>query len=139
MVVGINGSKWIFVKASATVTANNMVAIDCNFSAYNLSASLAASLKYNVGIAQFSATLANTGEYFWALLTCAGGAVVNFVTAAASGTQLYRGGGDQRPPEKYLHQQHNHGDHCYLRCCHIPVRYSNFDLTEMRKWQLQRT
>jgi hypothetical protein len=89
MVVGINGSKWIFVKASATVTANNMVAIDCNFSAYNLSASLAASLKYNVGIAQFSATLANTGEYFWALLTCAGGAVVNFVTAAASGTQLY--------------------------------------------------
>jgi Zn-dependent M16 (insulinase) family peptidase len=86
---GNNGSQWIFVQASTTVTTNNLVAIDCNFAANNLTASLAASLKYNVGIAQFSATLANPGDYFWAMLRSVGGAVVNNVTAGASGVALY--------------------------------------------------
>jgi hypothetical protein len=86
---GNNGSLWLFVQASTTVTSNNLVAIDCNFAANNLTASLAASLKYNVGIAQFSATLANPGDYFWAMLRSVGGAVVNNVTAGASGVALY--------------------------------------------------
>jgi hypothetical protein len=86
---GNNGSEWLFVQASSTVTANNLVAIDCNFAANNLTASLAASLKYNVGIAQFSATSAQAGDYFWAMLRSTGGAVVNNVTAGASGVALY--------------------------------------------------
>ena len=87
--VGNNGSEWLFVQASTTVTANNLVAIDCNFAANNLTASLAASLKYNVGIAQFSSTLASPGDYFWAMLRSTGGAVVNNVTVGASGVALY--------------------------------------------------
>jgi hypothetical protein len=96
LAVGNNESLWLFVMASTPVSTNNLVAIDCNFSAYNLTASLAASLKYNVGIAQFSnASVANSGDYFWALLRAGGGATVNTVASitgtavAASGVYLY--------------------------------------------------
>jgi hypothetical protein len=95
--VGNNGSLWMFVQASnGAITAGNVVAIDCNFAAYNLTASLAASLKYNVGVAVLNASLAsvNTGDYFWACLRAAGGVAVNVVTTATglsalSGTQLW--------------------------------------------------
>jgi hypothetical protein len=39
-VLGNNGSRWLFVQASTTVTANNLVAIDVNFAANDLTASL---------------------------------------------------------------------------------------------------
>jgi hypothetical protein len=97
--VGNNGSLWLFVQASnGAITAGNVVAIDCNFAAYNMTASLAASLKYNAGIAILNASLAsvNTGDYFWACLRAAGGAVVNILATGtgagatgAPGTALY--------------------------------------------------
>jgi hypothetical protein len=89
-VLGNNGSRWIFVVASSTVTANNLVAIDVNFSANNMTQTLAASLKYTTGIAQFTTSVANTGDYFWAMLESRGGAAVNVITSQAlSGTVLY--------------------------------------------------
>jgi hypothetical protein len=90
IVQGNNGSRWIFVKASTTVTANNLVAIDVNFAANDLTSTLAASLKYTIGIAQFTATLVNTNDYFWACLEAKGGAAVNVINGGTlSGTQLY--------------------------------------------------
>jgi hypothetical protein len=90
IVHGNNGSRWLFVQASSTVTANNLVAIDVNFAANNLTSVLAASLKYTIGIAEFQATVANTGDYFWACLEARGGAAVNVINGQAlSGTQLY--------------------------------------------------
>ena len=97
MEIGNNGSQWLFVQASnGAITAGNVVAIDCNFSSYNMTASLAASLKYNVGIAVLNASLAsvNTGDYFWACLRAAGGIVVNVLAtatgnSAAPGSLLY--------------------------------------------------
>lgn len=90
IVQGNNASEWVFVQASTTVTANNLVAIDVNFACNNLTATLAASLKYAVGMALFSqATVANAGDYFWAALQALGGAALNFVGTAASSSQLY--------------------------------------------------
>jgi hypothetical protein len=89
-VLGNNGSRWLFVQASSTVTANNLVAIDVNFAANDLSASLAASLKYTIGIAQFQASVANAGDYFWACLEAKGGAAVNCVNGyTAPGVVMY--------------------------------------------------
>lgn len=90
VVLGNNGSVWVFVQASTTVTANNLVAIDVNFACNDLTATLAASLKYGIGMALFSqATVANAADYFWACLKALGGAALNFVGTAASGSQLY--------------------------------------------------
>jgi hypothetical protein len=94
LAVGNNGSLWLYVQASTTVTANNLVGIDVNFAANNLTASMAASLKYTVGVAAMSATLANSGDYFWACTRALGGLVLNVLTtatgnAALSGTALY--------------------------------------------------
>lgn len=90
IVKGNNGSEWVFVQASTTVTVNNLVAIDVNFAANNLTATLAASLKYAVGMALFSgATVANALDYFWACRNAIGGAALNFTGTAAAGSQLY--------------------------------------------------
>jgi hypothetical protein len=87
---GIGGSQWIFVKASTTVTALNMVMIDESFNANNaVCATASMSLTKTLAIAEFQASLANPGDYFWAALACRGGALVNVQSTAALGVQMY--------------------------------------------------
>lgn len=67
-VQGNLGSEWVFVIASATVTANNVIAISSGYAVTNLNSALIVSNVYAYGFAQFNNTVANTGDYFWALL-----------------------------------------------------------------------
>jgi hypothetical protein len=89
VVKGNNDSEWLFVQASTTVTQNNVIAIDVNFAANNLTTTIASSNVYSYGIAEFQSTLANAGDYFWALRRASGGATVNVSATAAHGVQLY--------------------------------------------------
>jgi hypothetical protein len=88
---GIGGSQWIFVKASTTVTALNVVYIDEAFNANNCNLSTAngTSLQKTIGLAEFQVSVANAGDYFWAMLAGRGGALVNVQGTAAAGAQLY--------------------------------------------------
>jgi hypothetical protein len=103
-VQGNNGSEWMFVQASATVTAFNMVQIGRGFKAQNLVYATAASLSalFVYGVAQFqlygSASVgaavggvANAGDFFWALMKANGGARVNLSSSVsvAPGAALY--------------------------------------------------
>ena len=92
-VQGNDGSEWIFVQASTTVSQYMAVAIDLNNRANNLTSALVASNVYSYGLAQFRATQANgggaAGEFFWALLKCASGAGINLAASAGRGVQLY--------------------------------------------------
>ena len=99
-VQGNNNSVWIFVQASTTVTAGNLVAIDVNFKANNMTGAFASSLRYTSGIAQFGGSTilssltqqtAQPLDFFWAALQGAG-LCVNCVTSAAAGVQLYVSG-----------------------------------------------
>src|SRR5215470_14837698 len=77
---GNNDSVWVFVKASTTVTAGNLVAIDEQYNANNMTTTLGASLRFGVGIAQFftqgngpggiqstaTQATAQPGDFFWA-------------------------------------------------------------------------
>ena len=89
VVKGNNDSEWVRVVASTTVSANNVVAIDVNFSANNLTTTIASSLVYTYGIAEFQASLAAPGDYFWALKKASGGAIVNVSATAARGVLMY--------------------------------------------------
>jgi hypothetical protein len=105
-VQGNGGSEWIFVQASATVTAYNVVAIDSNFKAANATIILAASQQYVFGIAEFppnqlgstvsignaAGGVVNTGDFFWAALKIAAGGKVNCATTAALGAKLFVNG-----------------------------------------------
>lgn len=95
-VQGNDGSEWLFVQASATVSAFNMVAIDRNFKVANLTPTLIASNSYAYGIAQFqtiggvtsgnaSGGVANAADFFWALIKCAMNARVNCTVSATVG------------------------------------------------------
>lgn len=88
---GIGGSQWLFVKASTTVTAFNVVLIDESFNANNCNLTVAtgASNQKTVGIAEFQASVANAGDYFWAQIAGRGGSQVNVQATAAAGAQLY--------------------------------------------------
>ena len=88
---GIGGSQWVFVKASTTVTALNVVMIDESFNAndVNWTAAGGVSLAKTLGIAEFQASLANPGDYFWAQVRGQGGSLVNVLGTAAAGAQLY--------------------------------------------------
>lgn len=88
---GIGGSQWVFVKASTTVTALNVVMIDESFNANNCSFSQAngVSLAKTIGLAEFQASVANAGDYFWAQMRGQGGSLVNVLSTAAAGAQLY--------------------------------------------------
>lgn len=103
-VQGNNGSEWMFVRASVTVTAFNMVQIGRGFMAENVrvSAATSATALFTYGVAQFqlygSASVgaavggvANTGDFFWALMKANGGVRVNLVTSisAAPGNKIY--------------------------------------------------
>ena len=67
-VQGNLGSEWVFCIASATITANNCIAINNSYAATNINSALVVSNVYFYGFAQFNSTVANTGDYFWALL-----------------------------------------------------------------------
>src|ERR1700722_13315024 len=91
MCQGIGGSQWCFVKASTTVTALNVVMIDEGFNANHCSFSQAngVSLQKTLGLAEFQVSVANAGDYFWAMLAGRGGALVNVQSTAAYNAQLY--------------------------------------------------
>jgi hypothetical protein len=88
---GIGGSQWTFVKASTTITALNVVMIDESFNANNANWTEAGgvSLQKTLGIAEFQASVANAGDYFWAQMRGQGGSLVNVQATAAAGVQLY--------------------------------------------------
>lgn len=102
-VLGNNGSQWVFVQASATITCYNVVAIDTNFQARNASSTVLASGIYTYGIFeqqpnQLGSTVSvgnNSGgviqpsDYFWAAMRIAGGGQVNCVTTAVAGARLF--------------------------------------------------
>jgi len=101
-VQGNNDSLWVFVKASTTVTAGNLVAIDEQYNANNLTQTLAASLRFDIGIAQFytqgqgpgsiqstaTQATAQPGDFFWAAQQ-GQGLSVNIAASGAANTQLY--------------------------------------------------
>src|ERR1700685_447849 len=76
---GIGGSQWTFVKASTTVTALNVVMIDESFNANNCNFTVATGVSStkSLGIAEFQASVANAGDYFWAQMRGQGGSLVN--------------------------------------------------------------
>lgn len=86
---GINGSEWIWVQASATITANNLVAISNAFKATVLSSALAVSDQYSIGVAEFQVSAAATADYFWALLKANGGVAVNAVASTSTGSVVF--------------------------------------------------
>jgi hypothetical protein len=88
---GIGGSQWVFVKASTTVTALNVVKIDESFNANNCDWSTAngVSNMKTLGLAEFQASVANAGDYFWAMVAGRGGALVNVLSTAAAQATLY--------------------------------------------------
>lgn len=103
-VQGNGGSEWLFVQASATVTAYNMVAIDAAFKAANITSALALANIYVYGVAEFPPSqlgatvsignanggVANATDYFWAALKIAAGGKVNIMTSAGTGgAKLY--------------------------------------------------
>lgn len=88
-VQGINGSEWLFVQASTTVTANNAVVIDNSGKANNMTSALVASNVYAYGIAEFQASNAQPNDYFWALLKANGGVAVNISPSVGRGVQMY--------------------------------------------------
>ena len=76
-VQGNNGSEWMFVQASTTVTAFNFVVIDRNYAANNATTANAVSGVYAFGFAEFqplggvtagnaNGGVANAGDCFWA-------------------------------------------------------------------------
>ena len=104
-VQGNDGSEWLFVRASATVSAFNVIAVNSNFRAINMTTALMASNLYHPAIAQFqprggvtygnaSGGVANTDDFFWALVKCAQNARVNIAVSAtvAPGAALYISG-----------------------------------------------
>lgn len=103
-VQGNNGSEWVFVQASTTVTAFMAVAIDNTFKANDLTSALIASNVYSYGIAEFQpgqgnpgdgaqATTAQPNDYFWALMKANGGVAINVSPSATRGSFLYIAGG----------------------------------------------
>lgn len=103
-VQGNNGSEWMFVQASATVSAFNAVQIGVGFKAANWVFVTVSntSAQYVYGIAEFqprggvtvgnaNGGVANAGEFFWALMKANGGVRVNLTSSVsvAPGAKLY--------------------------------------------------
>ena len=96
-VQGNNGSEWIFVQASATVTAKNLIAINNVGNCANLTSALVISNVYTYGIAMFQATQANATDFFWALVKANFGAALNVdatSSVAGVGAALYISAGN---------------------------------------------
>lgn len=99
-VQGDNGSEWLYVIASATVTAFNMVAINKDFGAVNITTAVQASGIYTFGFVQCQGLVstdgtsllnAQPGQRFWALMKVAQGARcnINASISVALGAKLY--------------------------------------------------
>jgi hypothetical protein len=99
-VQGNNGSEWMFVIAGVTVTAFNLVAITPGFSAQALTSAIVVSNAYTYGVAEFqpfqgasvgaaSGGVANTGDYFWALIKANAGIRINATGTMRPGADLY--------------------------------------------------
>lgn len=99
-VQGNNGSEWVFVQAGVTVTAFNMLAISPGFSAQALTKVLVLSNSYCYGVAEFQPVgsasvgaanggVANTGEFFWALVRANAGVRINATATLDPGADLY--------------------------------------------------
>lgn len=99
-VQGNNGSEWLFVQAGTTVTCFNECAISPGFSAQNLTRALIVSNAYSYGVAEFqpvnnvsvgsaSGGVANTGDYFWALIKANAGIRINATGTLDPGADLY--------------------------------------------------
>lgn len=104
-VQGNNGSEWVFARASATVSAFNVVAINRSFRFINMTTALMASNLYHPGIAEFQPAggvtsgnanggVVNTDDYAWIMTKVAMGARVNCTVSAtvALGAALYISG-----------------------------------------------
>lgn len=98
-----NGSQWVYVQAGTTVTAFNAVAISPGFSAQNWTAALATSNAYSYGVAEFQPVnnvsvgaavggVANTSEFFWALVKANAGVRINATGTLDPGADLYIAG-----------------------------------------------
>jgi len=109
---GNNNSLWIFLKASTTITAGNVVIWDSAFNANNATVTLATSNK-GAGIAQFyisgngpgsiQSTLqvatAQPGDFFWAATQGQGLVVtMNATTSVGNGLYLVAGSPGQLTP-----------------------------------------
>lgn len=98
-VQGNNGSEWLYCIASATVTAFNMVAINKNFGAINITTAVQASGIYTFGFVQCQGLVSSDGslnnvqpgQRFWALMKVAQGARcnINASISVALGAKLY--------------------------------------------------
>lgn len=99
-VQGNNGSEWLYVIASATVTAFNMIAINKNFGAINITTAVQASGIYTFGFVQCQSLVSTDGtslnnvqpgQRFWALMKVAQGARcnINASISVALGAKLY--------------------------------------------------
>lgn len=88
-VQGNNGSEWIFVQASTTVTANNIIAIDNTFKANTATLAAVASNNFSLGVAEFQASAAQPSDFFWALLKANGGVAVNVSPSVGRGVPVY--------------------------------------------------
>lgn len=87
---GTGGSQWVFVQASATITAFNVIGFDESFQARNASVNSASvTLSKTYALAEFQASVAAPGDYFWAMVAGRGGAQANVVTTAAAGVQMW--------------------------------------------------
>lgn len=103
-VQGNNGSEWMFVQASTTVSAFNVVQIGIGFKAENIviASANSASGIFTYGIAEFqirgsvtvgnaNGGVCNAGDFFWALIKANGGVRVNLASSVsvAANTRLY--------------------------------------------------
>lgn len=102
-VQGNGGSEWMFVQASATVSAFNTVAIDANARARNVTQALITSNVYTYGVASFrpnqfgslvsvgneNGGVVNPNDFFWALLRANQGSQLNMVSSVDAGARLF--------------------------------------------------
>jgi hypothetical protein len=88
---GIAGSQWVFVKASTTVSALNLVMIDEAFNANNAVQVTVTNggISHTYALAEFQASTAQPGDYFWAAVQGRGGMLANVQSTAAAGVALY--------------------------------------------------
>ncbi len=86
---GIGGSEWVFVKASTTVTALNLVMIDEAFNANNAVQIVGSLVSHTFALAEFQVSAAQPGDYFWAAVQGRGGMLANVQSTAAAGLTLY--------------------------------------------------
>lgn len=87
IVEGNNGSLWMLVQATTTITSKNIVAIDANFRAINASTALALDKLHTLGVAQFAQSAADpaVAPVFWACIRAMGGLLVNCTGTVSTG------------------------------------------------------